>query len=322
MDPLPTITNPSLLTTASSKPISCKDKKLIVLDNFSSLSNCHVIKSEIQDDSTDIIIVCHKPSCKEEIMKDVHENFHRGYNVVEVTSLGSISTMQRLVYAILEKNSFVADDVDRYVFALLSKYSRGAATIVHLLASLLQKGGKDNRENLELVKQNFISMYQSLQLLQKSEEERRIILSQNSCILDMLGLSKPAKVLLSTLCRLGSVPLPLYFIRIVNSLIIKEIAPCMTILEFPPNELQSKGVIRNCPSTVVYHKDLNPKCLNSSMQLMYIPELICDAVKSEIKYDNEIARLQHALEIMIQKNPSLPYIDMVKCYLRDLCKEL
>ena len=323
MDPLPTITNPSLLTTASSKPISRKDKKLIILDNFSSLSNCHVIKSEIQDDSTDIIIVCNKPSCKEEIMKDVHENFHRGCNVIEVTSLEPISIMLRIVYALLEKNSFVADDVDRNVLALLCMYSRGAATIVHLLASLLQKGGKeDNRKNLELVKQNFISMYEKLHLLQESEETRRIILSQNSCILDMLGLSKPAKVLLSTLCRLGSVPLPLFYVRRVNSLIIKEIAPCMTILEFPPNELQSKGVIRNCPSTVVYHKDLNPKCLNSSMQLMFIPELICDAVKSEMKYDNEIARLQHALEIMIQKNPSLPYIDMVKCYLRDLCKEL
>ena len=318
MDPLPTITNPSLLTTASSKLIS---RKLIVLDNFIDFNNCHVIISEIQDDSTDIIIVCHKPSCKEEIMEQVYKNFDRGCNIIEVTSLEPVSIMQRIVYALLEKNSFVADDVDRNVLALLSEYSRGMPTIVHLLASLLQRGDKDNRKNLELVKQKFIGMYQRLKLSQESEEIQRIILSQNSCILDILELSKPAKVLVSCLCKLGSVPLPLYFIRRVNSLIINEMASDQTILEPPLKELENKGVIRNHTSRLVYHEDLNPKCLDSSMQLMYIPELICDVVKSEIKYDNEIPRLEHALEIIIQRNPSLPYIDMVCGYLQDLCEE-
>ena len=321
LDPLPTITNPSLLTTASSRPISRKDKKLIVLDNFTNFTNYHVIMSEIQEDSTDIIIVCNKPSCKDKIIKDFYENFHRGCNIIEVTSLEPISITQRIVYALLEKNSFVAGDADRTVLALLSEYSRGAATIVHLLASLLQKGDKDNRKNLELVKQKFISMYQRLQLSQESEEMQRVILSQNSCILDMLGLSKPAKVLISCLCKLGPVPLPLYFIRRVNSLIINEIVSHQTILEPPLKELGDKGVIRNFPSPLVYHKDLNPKCLDSSMQLIFIPELICDAVKSEIKYDNEIPRLQHALEIIIQRNPSWPYIDMVCGYLQALCEE-
>ena len=186
--------------------------------------------SEIQDDSTDIIIVCNKPSCKDEIAKDFDKYFSRGCNIIEVTRLEPISTMQRIVYALLEKNSFVPKDADRNVLVLLSEYSRGRATIVHSLASLLQEGGKeDNRKNLELVKQKFISMYQRLQLSQESEEIQRIILSQNSCILDMLGLSKPAEVLLSCLCQLGSVPLPLFYVRRVYSLVIKEMAPHQTI---------------------------------------------------------------------------------------------
>ena len=331
MDPLPTITNPLSLTTASSKPISRKDKKLIVLDNVTSLDNCHVIMSEIQDDSTDIIIVCNKPSCKDEIMKGFYENFSRGCNIIEVTSLEPISIMQRIVYALLEKNSFVARDADHIVFTLLSEYSRGAPTMVHLLASLLQKGDKDNRENFELVKQRFNSVHQGSQASQESEapmhnqynnqKKHRIIPSQNSCILGMSGLSEPAEILLSCLCQLRSVPLPLYFVRRVNSLVIDEMASHQTIFESPLEELKSKAVIRNYLSPLVYHKDLNPKSLNSSMQLMFIPELICDAVKSEMENNNEIPRLQHALEIMIQRNPSLPYIDMVCSYLQGLCKE-
>ena len=331
MDPLPTITNPSLLTTASSKLISCKDKKLVVLDNFTDFNNCHVIISAIQDDSTDIIIACHKPSCKKEIMEQVYKNFHRGCNIIEVTSLEPISIIQRIVYALLEKNSFVADDDDRTVLVQLSEYSQGMPTIVHLLASLLQKGDKDNRENFELVKQRFSSVHQGSQASQESEvpmhnqynnqKKHRIVPSQNSCILGMSGLSEPAEILLSCLCQLRSVPLPLYFVRRVNGLVIEEMAPHQTIFESPLEELKSKAVIRNYPSPLVYHKDLNPKRLNSSMQLMFIPELICDAVKSEMENDNEIPRLQHALEIMIQRNPSLPYIDMVCSYLQGLCKE-
>ena len=330
-DPLPASTNPSS-TTASSKSISRKDKKLIILDNVTSLDNCHVIMREMQDDSTDVIIVCNKPSCKDEIIKGFYENFHRGCNVIEVTSLPPISTMQRIVYALLEKNSFVARDDDRTVLAQLCEYSQGMATIVHLLASLLQKGDKDNRENFEILKKRFNSVHQGSQASQESEvpmhnqynnqKKHRIVPSQNFCILDMLELSEPAKILLSYLCKLKSVPLPLFYVKELDSLIIDEMALHQTIFESPLlKELENKGVIRNYPSPLVYHKDLNPKHLNSSMQLMFIPELICDAVKSEMKNDNEIPRLSYALEIMIQWNPSLPYIDMVCSYLQGLCKE-
>ena len=45
--------------------------------------------------------------------------------------------MQRIVYALLEKNSFVARDADHIVVTLLSEHSQGATTIVHMLTSLM-----------------------------------------------------------------------------------------------------------------------------------------------------------------------------------------
>ena len=60
--------------------------------------------------------------------------------------------MQRIVYALLEKNSFVARDADHIVFTLLSEYSRGAATIVHMLTSLMQKSVDKSRIGFEQAK--------------------------------------------------------------------------------------------------------------------------------------------------------------------------
>ena len=151
LDPLPTNSNPSLLTKGS-KPTSRKEKKLIILNNFTSLKTCYYIMREMKDASTDIIVVSNKLFCKEEIAKDFDKHFSRGCNIIEVTSLQPISIMQRIVYALLEKNSFVARDADHIVFTLLSEYSRGAATIVHMLTSLMQKSEDNSRTGFELAK--------------------------------------------------------------------------------------------------------------------------------------------------------------------------
>ena len=106
---------------------------------------------EMKDAATDIIIVSNELFCKEEITKHFDKQFTRGCNIIEVTSLQPISITQRIVYGLLEKNSFVARDADHIVFTLLNDYSRGAATIVHMLTSLMQKCD-DSRTGFDLVK--------------------------------------------------------------------------------------------------------------------------------------------------------------------------
>ena len=61
-------------------------------------------------------------------------------------------------------------------------------------------------------------------------------------------------------------------------------------------ELKNNTVIRKYPCSLVYHKDFKyPGC---STQLIYIPKLICDEVKSEMNYDNgnAILYVQQAIE--------------------------
>ena len=62
-----------------------------------------------------------------------------------------MSVIQRMVYGLLEKDSFSIRDPDHVVFTLLSEYSRGAATIIHMLTSLMKKCD-DNITGFQLAK--------------------------------------------------------------------------------------------------------------------------------------------------------------------------
>ena len=134
---------------------------------------------EMKDASTDIIVVSNQLFCKEEIAKDFDKHFSRGCNIIEVTSLQPISIMQRIVYALLEKNSFVARDADHIVFTLLSEYSRGAATIVHMLTSLMQKSEDNSRTGFELAKQQLKLHIAHLKGLQRYGNTTKITSIEN-----------------------------------------------------------------------------------------------------------------------------------------------
>ena len=96
----------------------------------------------------------HELFCKEEIAKDFDKHFSRGCNIIEVTSLQPHKHhAENNVCTIREEYSFVARDADHIVFTLLSEYSRGAATIVHMLTSLMQKSEDNSRTGFELAKQ-------------------------------------------------------------------------------------------------------------------------------------------------------------------------
>ena len=108
---------------------------------------------EMKDASADIIVVSNELFCKEEMAQEFDKYLNRGCNIIKVSNLQPISILQRIVYGLLEKNSFVARDADHIVFTLLSEYSRGAATVVHMLTSLMQKSDDNSRTGFELVKQ-------------------------------------------------------------------------------------------------------------------------------------------------------------------------
>ncbi|XP_065920020.1 uncharacterized protein [Dysidea avara] len=151
VDILPTATAPTLLTAKNTKPPSREHKKLIVLHNFTNLETCGCIMKQLQEASTDIIIVSNEFLFKDDIVTGIDKNLTRGCNLIDVTNLQAMSIIQRMVYGLLEKDSFSIRDADHIVFTLLSEYSRGAATIVHMLTSLMKKCD-DNRTGFQLAK--------------------------------------------------------------------------------------------------------------------------------------------------------------------------
>ena len=71
--------------------------------------------------------------------------------MIDITNLQTINVKQRMVYGLLENNTFSIKDAGDVVFTVLSEHSRGSATIVHILTSLMKKGS-DSRKSFELVK--------------------------------------------------------------------------------------------------------------------------------------------------------------------------
>ena len=433
LDHLPVISNPSLLTTRDSKHISRKQKKLIVLHNYATLQTCACIMREMKDASTDIIIVSNEVFCKEAIAKDFDKHFSRGCNIIEVTNLPLISIIQRLVYRLLEKNSFVARDADHIVFTLLSEYSRGSPTVVHMLSSLMQNSDDNSRtgfelckhvlklhiahlklcsrlkgdssstkmlnceenimmekacpsspqnleqpskENAQLVYKSTSSIIESSSMLEieipslltrknipqvqienapyapvevssaisnttqpiiRAETEQNLITVQapihplHLYINDLLSniFSLPANQLLNTLVVTGPIPLPLFYVEelnnlVTNAVISNEEKMMQELQEFipesPMNQLAKGGVIRNSCYPLVYHKDLDPKNLTSNVQLVFIPKLICDAVKYQMDHTDKVLSTicaQRALENLLNNNE----VDQLH-YVLILCNQL
>ena len=473
---------------------------------------------EMKDASTDIIVVTNELFCKEEIAKDFDKHFSRGCNIIEVTSLQPISIMQRIVYALLEKNSFVARDADHIVFTLLSEYSRGAATIVHMLTSLMQKSEDNSRTGFELAKQQlklhiahqkfehlfdgqniilgsiidseplvshecddvstsphwpreiFISetvpscanddmkeeadvsqskFYESQprsvhQLQSKDSEDKDPdtgfistgiqnevyimphienlphndgLHSNNEHHSDFLIIrpegykdpsstskhssklkkvkdtevaqvhakndrpnmpstiitdsvvgndskqtaypnatcppttAKPSKEhlgpahehplymyvndilannisllahhLLNSLVITGPIPLPLFYVEELNNVVMNAVSSKRTWVESPLKELVKLGVVRSSSYPIIYHKNLHPDYIDTAIQRMFIPKLICDAVKDQMDYADKalsILSVQRALERLLT-NETKPNLIHLR-YILILCNQL
>ena len=278
--------------------------------------------NEMKSTSLDIIIVSNELSCKEKVADYFSTHINRGCNIIEVTDLDSISIKQRILYGLFKKDSFIATDSDRAVFTLLSEYSRGAATIVHMLTSLMQKFD-DNRKSFNFVKHQLNSLYQRVT---DSHQQHGLILLHNLCMFIKSLLSIPAYCLLSSLSIFGSVPLPLFYVMKLDNLITSHTSKGeelhYPIFKSPLEELKDNSIIRKYPNPVVYHEYLNAKHANDCTQLVFVPKLICDAVTKEMNYEsrNALIYAQNALENAVIENPSSSFIGVLCCQLKVFVK--
>ena len=76
---------------------------------------------------------------------------------------------------------------------------------------------------------------------------------------------------------------------------------------------------------MVYHKDLNPDYIDTTIPPMIIPQLICDAVKDQVdEVDKALSVLsaQHTLENLLTAKTSLISLPSHLCYILILCSQL
>ena len=251
-------------------------------------------------------------------MKEL-EFLNRKCITIKVTGLKSVRSIQRMVYGLLRKNPCIPKNNDHNVFKLFSECSQGAATIVHMLTSLMHKCDNDRK--------GFDCVYEQLQNYSLHQVASNVgdqcIPFQNDhdlcmCINDILeyNLSKPAHLLLNCLSLIRCIPLIELYVKELHHLVTTDATDEEQTLV---KELENVGVIRNHPYPITYHKDLDPA--SKRTQLVCIPKLICDAVENKMNDGDRITMLhliQQALNNVITHNPNLIQLQ----YILVLCRQL
>ena len=282
-----------LLTAENTKPPSREHKKLIVLHNFTNLETCGCIMKQLNEASTDIIIVSNE--IKDDIVNVIHKNLTRGCDLIDVTNLHPTDSKQRMVYGLFENHAHSPSDDDRNAFAIFSEDSKNITTIVHMLTSLLQitRSTKEVRRSIFGIK----GKVSSENVATSEQHSVEILLTR---ILNSNDFCSPAQHLLQCLSIVGSIPLPFFYVIELSKLIIESTATKEGKLQksaFVPkqiiNQLEQGRVIRKFPNPIVYHKDFNPRNMDPNIQQIFIPELICDAVKSKMRNVDKIECLEN-----------------------------
>ena len=128
------------------------------------------------------------------------------------------------------------------MFTLLSEYSRGAATIVHMLTSLMQKSEDNSRTDFELAKQQLklhiahlkvekTASFSASQLPTTATPSKQNLTAAHNhplymYINDILltsNISLAAHHLLNSLVITGPIPLPLFYVEELNSVVMNAV---------------------------------------------------------------------------------------------------
>ena len=125
------------------------------------------------------------------------------------------------------------------------------------------------------------------------------------------NISLLAHHLLNCLVVTGPVPLPCFYVKELNTVVMNVVTSQerkKIQAESPMKELVKLGVIRNSSYAMVYHKDLNPDYLDTTVQLMFTPKLIYGAVKDrmdELDKALSVLSVQRALERLVTRETKL-----------------
>ena len=281
---------------------------------FASLKTCGYIKNQLLEASTNIIIISNEFLYKKDIVKEIENNLSRGCKLIDIANLQTINVKQRMVYGLLENNTFSIKDADHVVFTVLSEHSRGSATIVHILTSLMKKGS-NSRKSFELVKdilkfhighKRYLEALQNLNDADGSVRRPHHKLDNTIYLFinDMLKsdhFSLPAQHLLCCLTIVGSTPLPQFFVKELDNVV----AAAETTEEDKRMKRlhEEQGVACRFPYPIAYHKDSDLKYVDPSCNSIFVPRLICCAIESEMDAADKavsIMCVQNALEGLVQ----------------------
>ena len=135
--------------------------------------------------------------------------------------------------------------------------------------------------------------------------------------------------LLNSLVITGPIPLLLFYVEELNNVVMNAFysqEKKKMLAESPMKELVKLGVIRSSSCLMVYRKNLNPDYIDTTIQLVIVPQLICEAVKDQMDDTGKalsVLSVQCALENMLMNETTslihLRYILILCDHLDEVC---
>ena len=147
------------------------------------------------------------------------------------------------------------------------------------------------------------------------------------------SISLSAHHLLNSLVITGPIPLPLFYVEELNNVVMNTVysQEKKMLAESPMKELVKLGVTRSSSYAMVYRKNLNPDYIDTTIQLMIVPQLICEAVKDQMDDTDKAlsvlsVSVQCALENMLMYETTslihLRYILILCDHLDEVCSQV
>ena len=144
------------------------------------------------------------------------------------------------------------------------------------------------------------------------------------------NISLLAHHLLNSLVITGPIPLPLFYVEELNNVVMNAVSSKRTWAESPMKELVKLGVVRSSSYPIIYYKNLHPDYIDTTIQPMFIPKLIYDAINDQMDYADKavsILSVQHALERLLTNETkpnsiNLRYILILCNQLDDVCSHV
>lgn len=302
-----------LQALSSVDPDSTPRPTLVILQNIEALPTSESFLSLLRAHDTHIVVATNLSTPADGLKKEADHQLLRGCSITQVKPLSVLHVTQRMVHSIFSTAHFTPSNSDQKMLYQIAEKTCGSPDVVDVASALLQKCISEcDGENLldEFTaktsfapKGDFVPPAEDATSVPEEEphpDDITEVVVFISLLINGFQLPSYSYFLLQLLSRFGSAPLPRALVETAQSLVVTAMKSSQGT--DPVASLRSARLLRIYPSAVIVPPggikgtggaDLEPS-------FFYVPQLVCDAVTSQLEESDRIFSVTSAYKALQQ----------------------